>query len=187
MSLGLDGLTDDQLVELLNEACLELAVRDPVVRKLAQGCIRDVAVLMPEIRRVVKGVVGAANAEELGEEEEDDDPPLRHGARRRRNPSARNPQSAFNASTTNGGFMPGSFGVPQNPVPRTQKVVLITVPIGYMNDSLGRVLKNVIGRTVTIYPTANSQVFTTILSEIEIMAAATHPQMAQFHLRFPKP
>ncbi len=37
MDLGIDLLTDDQLVELLIEACNALADRDPVVRKAAQG------------------------------------------------------------------------------------------------------------------------------------------------------
>lgn len=39
MSLGVNTLTDDQLLELLQEACQELAQRDPMVRNLAQGSI----------------------------------------------------------------------------------------------------------------------------------------------------
>ena len=178
MSLGLDGLTDDQLVELLNEACLELAVRDPLVRKLAQGCIRDVAALMPEIRKAVKGIVGAANAEELGEEEEeDDDPPLRHGSRFK---SRRNPTPRPNA-------MPGSFSVPQNPFSNAQKTVLITVPAGHLYGSLGRTLEKVIGRKASILHTANANIFITSLTDLEILAVSTHPQMAQYHINAATP
>ncbi len=43
MALGVDLLTDDQLVELLIEVCNELAVRDPVVRKAAQNEISQAA------------------------------------------------------------------------------------------------------------------------------------------------
>ena len=38
-SLGLELLTDDQLLDLLQEACAELGQRDPVVRNLAQKSI----------------------------------------------------------------------------------------------------------------------------------------------------
>jgi len=43
MSLGVELLTDDQIVELLIEVCNELAVRDPVVRKAAQAEISKAA------------------------------------------------------------------------------------------------------------------------------------------------
>ena len=39
MAFGIDGLSDDQLLELLQEACVELGRRDPVVRNLAQSGI----------------------------------------------------------------------------------------------------------------------------------------------------
>ena len=41
MDLGLSNLTDDQLVDLLQEACAELAQRDPIVRKEAQARISE--------------------------------------------------------------------------------------------------------------------------------------------------
>ena len=37
--LGLDALTDDQLLDLLGQACMELSARDPMVRNLAQVTI----------------------------------------------------------------------------------------------------------------------------------------------------
>ncbi len=37
--LGLNTLTDDQLLDLLQQACAELSVRDPLVRNLAQVTI----------------------------------------------------------------------------------------------------------------------------------------------------
>lgn len=43
MDLGLSELTDDQLLELLQEACGELAQRDPFVRDLAQKDVFDQA------------------------------------------------------------------------------------------------------------------------------------------------
>lgn len=41
MPLGCDTLTDDQLVELLQEACSELACRSDLVRNHAQRVIKD--------------------------------------------------------------------------------------------------------------------------------------------------
>ena len=41
MDLGISNLTDDQLVDLLQEACAELAQRDPIVRKEAQARISE--------------------------------------------------------------------------------------------------------------------------------------------------
>jgi hypothetical protein len=43
MDLGLKNLTDDQLLELLQEACHELGFRDAGVRRLAQDCIFEEA------------------------------------------------------------------------------------------------------------------------------------------------
>jgi hypothetical protein len=38
-NLGLSELTDDQLMELLQEMCMELSTRDPIVRQVAQKTI----------------------------------------------------------------------------------------------------------------------------------------------------
>ncbi len=43
MDLGLSTLNDDQLLDLLNQACEELRGRDPFVRGLAQAKITDAA------------------------------------------------------------------------------------------------------------------------------------------------
>lgn len=43
MDLGLNTLTDDQLLDLLEQACGELANRDRLVREWAQGVISDEA------------------------------------------------------------------------------------------------------------------------------------------------
>ena len=50
MNLGLSELTDDQLVELLQEACNELAQRDPIVRKAAQETIDKEAIKLKVLR-----------------------------------------------------------------------------------------------------------------------------------------
>jgi hypothetical protein len=50
MNLGLSELTDDQLVELLQEACNELAQRDPIVHKAAQAAIDHEALKLKAVR-----------------------------------------------------------------------------------------------------------------------------------------
>lgn len=51
MSLGLETLNDDQLIELLQEACGELIKRDPVVRKVAQEVVVTEAQRLELVRR----------------------------------------------------------------------------------------------------------------------------------------
>jgi len=50
MDLGISTFTDDQLVELLQEACNELAQRDPIVRKAAQQQIDQEALKLKMLR-----------------------------------------------------------------------------------------------------------------------------------------
>jgi hypothetical protein len=56
MDLGLSELDDDQLLELLNQACGELAARQPYVREMAQKTIFDHA----EKLEVAKEAMAAA-------------------------------------------------------------------------------------------------------------------------------
>jgi len=57
MDLGISLLTDDQLLELLQEACVELGNRDPVVRKIAQSVISTEAERTKLRREAVHGAV----------------------------------------------------------------------------------------------------------------------------------
>lgn len=57
MDLGLEELTDDQLLDLLQQACLELARRDGYVRQLAQRTIVTAAEKMKALREVAEPLV----------------------------------------------------------------------------------------------------------------------------------
>lgn len=61
--LGLAILTDDQLLELLTEACQELGQRDPVVRDLAQKQIYAEAERVKAYKGAIKKAVIAARKE----------------------------------------------------------------------------------------------------------------------------
>jgi len=173
--LGLQELSDDQLVRLLNEACIELAVRDPTVRTLAQGCITGMAELLPEIRRWVKDLVESVNDRALEDEGDEDHPPRRNPRNRRRkhNPSV-------------GSTMPGSFTVPQNPTFIT--TIEITVPPGYgwgtggAASLLQDTLKKILGRGIGVNATANSYVFHANITDVEYKLIAGHNLLAAYHI-----
>lgn len=59
MDLGLEQLTDDQLLELVQEACHELAARDPYVRGMAQHTITTEADRVTLQRAMLKEAVTA--------------------------------------------------------------------------------------------------------------------------------
>lgn len=54
MDLGLGKLKDDQLLELLNQACTELAQRDPGCRAIAQSTITTQAENLKAAREALK-------------------------------------------------------------------------------------------------------------------------------------
>ena len=60
MDLGLSALTDDQLLDLLQQACGELVTRDPFVRGLAQAAIftesEKLDVIKKEAKKAVENV-----------------------------------------------------------------------------------------------------------------------------------
>jgi hypothetical protein len=60
MDLGLSALTDDQLLDLLQQACGELVTRDPFVRGLAQAAIftesEKLAAIKKEAAKCVENV-----------------------------------------------------------------------------------------------------------------------------------
>jgi hypothetical protein len=57
MSFGIDQLTDDQLLELLQEACVELGRRDPIIRGLAQQGIATEAETMVARRAALEKAI----------------------------------------------------------------------------------------------------------------------------------
>lgn len=57
MDLGLDQLTDDQLLELLGQACESLARREHYVRQMAQKTIVDQATKMKAFRAALEEAV----------------------------------------------------------------------------------------------------------------------------------
>ena len=61
--LGLSALSDDQLLELLQEACGELGQRDPVVRNLAQKTIYSEAERLAVYKRSIETAVKVAKAD----------------------------------------------------------------------------------------------------------------------------
>lgn len=61
--LGLNTLTDDQLLDLLQEACAELGQRDPVVRTLAQKSIYAEADRIRVFKDSIEGAVEKARRE----------------------------------------------------------------------------------------------------------------------------
>lgn len=63
MDLGLHQLTDDQLMNLLQEVCGELATRDPMVRNAAQQTIFDEGEKLDATKRALREAVEAAKAE----------------------------------------------------------------------------------------------------------------------------
>lgn len=158
MSLGLDELTDDQLMELLNEACIELAVRDPIVRKLAQGCIRDTAALLPEIRKRIKETIEEINEEEL----EESDSPRRGGFSVPQNPVATPPS--------------------QSPSPF--KTVSIIAPVGYrdLEITISERLRRQVGRPVGLRHTNSPHIFQAVLDDAEIQLIKQSPLFAQFNI-----
>lgn len=62
MDLGLRDLTDDQLLELVEQTCQELAARDPYVRQMAQGTITTEAERLAAKRKAVKEAITDAMA-----------------------------------------------------------------------------------------------------------------------------
>lgn len=58
--LGLNSLTDDQLLDLLVEACAELGQRDPVVRNLAQKSIYSEAERIKIFKESIEEAIEAA-------------------------------------------------------------------------------------------------------------------------------
>ena len=54
MNLGLSELTDDQLVELLQEVLQECSSRDPIIRKVSQAKINDEADLLKKKRKLAQ-------------------------------------------------------------------------------------------------------------------------------------
>lgn len=67
MDLGLNKLTDDQLLELLQQACAELAIRDHYVRNLAQQTIFTEAEKLKAMKQEMEGAVAAAKAEHVAQ------------------------------------------------------------------------------------------------------------------------
>jgi hypothetical protein len=59
MDLGLGELTDDQLLELVNQACAELVVRDPFIRQMAQSTITTWSEQLILKRAMIKEAVTA--------------------------------------------------------------------------------------------------------------------------------
>lgn len=59
MDLGLGQLTDDQLLELIQEACREVAARDPYLRGMAQHTITTAADRVTLQRAMLKEAVTA--------------------------------------------------------------------------------------------------------------------------------
>lgn len=62
-NLGLDQLTDDQLLDLLTEACAELGQRDPLIRNLAQKAIYAEAERVKVFKTSIEAAVAAAKAD----------------------------------------------------------------------------------------------------------------------------
>lgn len=62
MNLGLSELTDDQLMDLLQEVLQECSSRDPMIRKVTQGKINDEAAILKERRRLAKEAWNQARA-----------------------------------------------------------------------------------------------------------------------------
>ena len=159
MDLGLDTLSDDQLVELINEACIELAVRDPIVRKLAQGCITNSGSILPRVRRVVRDIVAEENTKELGEEDEED----------------------HNPSPWAGPAYHSSPPAPTVTTHHPPNSVMITMPVGFYSDeytprSIERKYTQIIGRSISIVPlTTNPWTFRTVLSDAEIDKIKSFP------------
>lgn len=60
MDLGLHDLTDDQLLELVQETCIELGRRDPYIRNMAQGTITTEAEKLAIRRAAIKEAVAEA-------------------------------------------------------------------------------------------------------------------------------
>ena len=65
MNLGLEGLTDDQLVSLLQEVLQECASRDPIIRKIGQGKIDDEAEMLKLKREAMKHAYDLARRDYL--------------------------------------------------------------------------------------------------------------------------
>lgn len=63
MDLGLKQLSDDQLVELLQEACAELGTREHYVRTAAQNVIQDEAEKMHVFQRLLGEAVSKTRAQ----------------------------------------------------------------------------------------------------------------------------
>ncbi len=81
-NLGLDQLTDDQLLELVVETCQELVERDPCVRNLAQATITTEAEQLAVKRAAVKKAVAAVTGEYMKQIQEETLAEVREGVRK---------------------------------------------------------------------------------------------------------
>jgi len=71
MDLGLASLTDDQLVDLLDEACRELSTRAWFVREAAQRTITSNAQKLTDLEIAIKWAVGKTRDEYLAQLKQD--------------------------------------------------------------------------------------------------------------------